>query len=67
VVSHDEAFVNRLLTGAANGIPTDLRAADAIDGQLWVLSRRKLTRYDGSFGDYKQKILRKLNAEDYSW
>lgn len=64
VVSHDEAFVNRLLTGTENGTPREgVRAVDAIEGQLWVLSQKKLNRYNGTFADYKRKILKNIQRK----
>eukprot|EP00602_Paraphysomonas_sp_CaronLab_P003067 CAMPEP_0185033886 /NCGR_PEP_ID=MMETSP1103-20130426/23279_1 /TAXON_ID=36769 /ORGANISM="Paraphysomonas bandaiensis, Strain Caron Lab Isolate" /LENGTH=757 /DNA_ID=CAMNT_0027570319 /DNA_START=75 /DNA_END=2348 /DNA_ORIENTATION=+ len=68
VVSHDEAFINRLLTGSADGIRKEnVRAADVVDGQLWVLSKKRLNRFDGSFRDYKKKIMKKLrNDPDFA-
>jgi hypothetical protein len=68
-VSHDEAFVNRLLTGSSNGIRPEnsTRQIDEIDGQLWVLTKKRLSRYEGTFRDYKMKIMKRLQEEDYSW
>ena len=67
-MSHDEGFINRLLTGSSNGIKKDnIRPNEEIDGQLWVLSKQRLQRYEGTFRDYKRKILKKIQPEDFKW
>lgn len=58
-VSHDEAFVNEVFSGAAN----EINGEDAgRAGEIWVLSRKKLSRFDGTFKDYKNEILKKILA-----
>lgn len=57
-VSHDEAFVNQVF-GAQ-----DVAAGEVAreSGEIWVLSKRKLSRFEGTFKDYKNEILKKILA-----
>jgi len=64
-VSHDEAFVNKVIASA--GVPstaagTDRRSDPTTRGELWVLSQQRLKRFDGSFNDYKKAIRKKVQA-----
>ena len=57
-VSHDEAFVNEVFGAesvVAEEIPREI-------GEIWVLSKKKLSRFEGSFKDYKNAILKKILA-----
>ena len=58
-VSHDESFVNRVIARAT--VATDRKGAE-LKGELWVMSRRRLTRFDGSFSAYKAKIRARVEA-----
>jgi len=58
-VSHDESFVNRVIARAT--VATDRKGAE-LKGELWVMSRRRLTRFDGSFSAYKAKIRSRVEA-----
>jgi hypothetical protein len=55
-VSHDEAFVNRVIASAK---PTP---GQALGGELWILSKRKLKRFDGSFREYKKAVRKSLDT-----
>ncbi len=57
VVSHDEAFVSKVIEGAIVGDKDS-----GIHGELWVMSKGKLARFDGSFKAYKSKVLKKVMA-----
>lgn len=60
MVSHDEAFVNKLLTGTLSGHGgRDL----AQQGELWILENEKFKRFEGSFRDYKKKVLRAMKKD----
>jgi ATP-binding cassette subfamily F protein 3 len=60
-VSHDEAFVNRVI--ASKHIP-DMKSKNDIDsvlgGELLVMENQKLKRFDGSFQAYKKQIMKKV-------
>eukprot|EP01036_Dinobryon_divergens_P029894 gene29894-39062_t len=64
-VSHDEAFVNRVLASAKTvGDSKVGKQPDLTGGELWVMSKARLTRFDGSFKEYKKMILKKvINGE----
>ncbi len=65
-VSHDEAFVNRVIAGAVVGDKESRAAGTALGGDLWVMSKRKVQRYDGTFKEYKRKIMKSvLSGEDH--
>jgi ATPase subunit of ABC transporter with duplicated ATPase domains len=56
-VSHDESFVNNVITGnrvdqLAEGTATTR------PGEIWALSKQKVTRFEGTFKDYKNAILK---------
>eukprot|EP00606_Chrysophyceae_sp_TOSAG23-5_P000124 GSChrysophyteH2.ASY1.ANO1.740.1 assembled CDS len=40
-VSHDEAFVNRVI---------------ALGGEIWVLESQRVKRFDGTFSSYKRSV-----------
>jgi ATP-binding cassette subfamily F protein 3 len=54
-VSHDEAFVNRVIASAKND------KGDPI-GELWIMSKKQLKRFDGSFREYKKAVRRNIAA-----
>ena len=59
-VSHDESYVNRVISKAMVGDEESKKAGSALHGELWVMSKKKLTRFDGSFQDYKKQVMKKL-------
>jgi hypothetical protein len=61
VVSHDEAFVNQLLTGSISGLGG--RDGDRGAGELWILEDRQFQRFEGSFREYKKKVLRAVKRD----
>ena len=62
-VSHDEAFVGNVIASAsADNKGRGAGAALPRAGELWVMSKQRVTRYDGSFADYKRAIRRKVEA-----
>lgn len=61
-VSHDEAFVSRLLGASISQGDDDSKALPGEKGDIWVLSKQKVTRFDGAFKDYKNLILRKIES-----
>ena len=55
-VSHDEKFVDTML--ASCGDPTN---PDTVSqGTIYIMSKSKMNRFDGTFRDYKRKIAGKL-------
>lgn len=60
MVSHDEAFVNKLLTGSINGV-SDRDMSQ--QGELWILENEKFLRFDGTFREYKKKVLRAMKKD----
>jgi ATP-binding cassette, subfamily F, member 3 len=68
-VSHDEAFVNRVIaatatTGASTCSSTDADAGlKALGGEIWVMESRKVTRFDGTFSGYKRKIRQQMLSQ----
>lgn len=60
-VSHDEAFINRVIAGNDRP-PEDGESGrrPPIAGELWVMSRKKLQRFEGSFREYKKMIHKKV-------
>jgi hypothetical protein len=59
-VSHDESFVNKVINAAT---PGDAKLGGALPrGELWVLSKQRLQRFDGSFSEYKKLITKKVLA-----
>lgn len=63
VVSHDEAFVNKLLTGTISGVGSRDPSVSALHGELWVLERQQFRRFEGSFRQYKNKVLQTIQKE----
>ena len=59
-VSHDESYVNRVISSAVIGDEESKKAGTALHGELWVMSKQKLTRFDGTFKDYKKQVMKKL-------
>ena len=56
-MSHDESFVNQVIASAATGGGRlDKSGTGGERGELWVMSQRRLKRWDGSFRDYKKAI-----------
>ena len=66
-VSHDESFVSRVILGKGSGDAGEKNhpapSADRERGQLFVFSKKRVQRYDGSFTDYKKAIMKKVLAE----
>lgn len=63
VVSHDEAFVNKLLTGSLDGLGAREPGAAALKGELWVLEQQQFRRFEGTFRQYKKKVLQAVKKE----
>lgn len=71
-VSHDESFVNTVISrasgaaagvGAAGGSSSPSKVGKDIKaGELWIMSKQRLHRYEGSFDSYKKLIRKKVNA-----
>lgn len=73
-VSHDETFVNSVISrgvySTVNGVvfggdeehEAHLRSLreHLPPGELWVLSKEQLKRFDGTFADYKKLVLKNL-------
>lgn len=57
-VSHDEAFVNRLVAASASDVTAS--ETQVSKGEIWVLSKQNVSRFDGSFKDYKNLIMKKV-------
>ena len=60
-VSHDEAFVNRVIgatatVGASSGGADTVSGLKALGGEIWVLESQRVTRFDGTFSNYKRKV-----------
>ena len=55
-MSHDESFVNKVINADNSKDP------DALKGELWVMSKQRLQRFDGSFKEYKKMITKKVLA-----
>lgn len=53
------AFVNRVI---ATAVVDQTKAGDNLTGELWVLSKKKLARYDGSFSQYKRAVRKIIMA-----
>lgn len=72
-VSHDEAFVNRIMqpksgtncnvSGIAISVGASGNGDSPTGGQLWVMSKKRLQRFDGDFKSYKKLILKKLETD----
>jgi hypothetical protein len=63
-VSHDEAYVNRVISQAVVGDDESKKDGTALQGELWVMSKQKLQRFDGNFKDYKKQVMKKLLRND---
>lgn len=63
VMSHDEAFVNKLLTGTISGVGSRDPSVSALQGELWVLERQQFRRFEGNFRQYKRKVLQAIKKE----
>ena len=73
-VSHDETFVNNVLNREGRpaleeiaGLAERSVAAfggmeGAPAGELWVLSKRALRRFEGTFSEYKRSVSRSVKA-----
>ena len=61
-VSHDESFVNKVINTAVVGDKESRDAGTALQGELWVMSKQRLQRFDGSFNEYKKMITKKVLA-----
>jgi len=73
-VSHDEAFVNKVINGigVVDQEGSDGKSGSILKdtykdantglpkGELWVMSKRRLQRFDGEFREYKKIIRRKV-------
>lgn len=63
----DEDFVSRILStktssrGASNGKSS---VAAELGGDLYVMSKQRLRRFDGSFRDYKKLVIKKVLSND---
>lgn len=72
MVSHDEAFVNQLLTGTLSGITpgggagsssSSRRDPSQPPGELWILEDQRFQRFEGTFREYKKKVLRAMQKD----
>lgn len=57
-MSHDESFVNKVI----NAPTTEDAKTGAARGELWVMSKQRLQRFDGTFKEYKKLITKKVLA-----
>ena len=60
-VSHDEAFVNRVIgatatVGAGSGGADQGAGLKALGGEIWVLESQRVKRFDGTFSSYKRSV-----------
>lgn len=64
-VSHDEAFINRVIAGNDRPPPYEGETVRCppVAGELWVMSKRRLMRFEGSFRDYKKMIHKKVMSD----
>ena len=61
VVSHDEAFVNKLLTGTINGVGdrnTVEYETRGRQGELWIMENNLFKKFEGSFREYKKAVIK---------
>jgi ATP-binding cassette subfamily F protein 3 len=56
-VSHDEAFVTRVISKASTSDKDAIASGNVNIGELWVLSKRKLKKFEGTFKEYKNKVM----------
>mmetsp|Transcript_9168 Transcript_9168/g.9238 ORF Transcript_9168/g.9238 Transcript_9168/m.9238 type:complete len:786 (+) Transcript_9168:135-2492(+) len=66
-VSHDEAFINKVIAGEdrvneQTSTSQKNKSQNILGGELWIVSKCKVKRFDGSFRDYKKLIHRKVMA-----
>jgi len=64
-VSHDESFVNSLMASAEKAVAGDGKkehdvTAGLSRGEIWIMSKKKVRRMEGSFSDYKKMIKQKI-------
>lgn len=50
VISHDSQLLSRL-------------CADAERAEVWIVDDGKITFYDGDFDDYRNELIKEINAE----
>lgn len=58
-VSHDESFVNKLINNVPGISASSAKKPNC--GQIWVLSKCRLRRFDGTFKEYKKLIMSKID------
>ena len=68
-MSHDELFVNQVINSggatASSSAPNSTGVGSG-RGELWVLSKKRLKRFDGTFGDYKKIVAKRvMRGEDF--
>lgn len=63
-MSHDESYVNRVISQATVGDAASKKEGLALQGELWVMSKQQLQRFDGTFKAYKKQVLKKLLRND---
>ena len=51
--------MNRVIASAVTSDKATVAAGAGLGGELWVMSKKKMKRFDGSFRDYK-KAIRKI-------
>jgi len=54
-VSHDEHFVNRVITRESQE-----KTKDFVKGQIFVMSKNRLQLFEGNFNQYKQVVIKKV-------
>lgn len=54
-----------MISSAVVGDEESKKDGTALNGELWVLSKKKVQRFDGSFNDYKKEVLKKLSMEEF--
>ena len=45
-------------------VASELKEGIVPKGSIWVMSKRKVERFEGEFKDYKKLVLKKLITED---
>ena len=63
-MSHDEAYVTRVISNAVVGDAASRRDGTALRGELYVMADQQLKRFDGSFKDYKKQVLKQLLKQE---
>ena len=66
-VSHDEAFVNRVISSGSKAKSKgknkdDEEAAEELGGDIMVMAKNRVTRFEGTFRDYKRMIRTQVMA-----